>query len=155
MASHPHVCSAHVLLSWYQLRVPWLVEHATKGRKHTEKAALRRYLHNIKMKILRLNVYELLFGILILIFYYYVWVGNETFAHWRQLPSSLWAGWCDYDQFWSLAGRVAQCCESYAQFFVFLYVTEQKSAVLCTYIIIIKLYDNTTLYNICIYIYII
>ena len=31
-------------------------------------------------------------------------------------------GVCDYDQFWSLAGRVvpAQCCGSYAQFFVLL-----------------------------------
>ena len=37
-------------------------------------------------------------------FYYFVWVGNETCAHWRQLPGSLWAGVCDYDQFWSLAG---------------------------------------------------
>ena len=41
-----------------------LVEHATKGKKHTEKVALRRYLHNIKLKIM-LNVYELLFGIFI------------------------------------------------------------------------------------------
>ena len=43
-------------------RVPWL--HATKGKKHAEKVALRRYLHNIKLKIM-LNVYELLFGIFI------------------------------------------------------------------------------------------
>ena len=41
-----------------------LVEHATKGKKHAEKVALRRYLHNIKLKI-KLNVYELLFDILI------------------------------------------------------------------------------------------
>ena len=41
-----------------------LVEHATKGKKHAEKGALRRYLHNIKLKIM-LNVYELLFGIFI------------------------------------------------------------------------------------------
>ena len=41
-----------------------LVEHATKGKKHAEKVALRRYLHNIKLKIM-LNVYELLFGIFI------------------------------------------------------------------------------------------
>ena len=38
------------------------MEHATKGKKHAEKVALRRYLHNIKLKIM-LNVYELLFGI--------------------------------------------------------------------------------------------
>ena len=37
------------------------MEHATKGKKHAEKAALRRCLHNIKLKIM-LNVYELLFG---------------------------------------------------------------------------------------------
>ena len=41
-----------------------LVEHATKGKKHAGKVALRRYLHNIKLKIM-LNVYELLFGIFI------------------------------------------------------------------------------------------
>ena len=35
-----------------------LVEHATKGKKHAEKVALCRYLHNIKLKIM-LNVYEL------------------------------------------------------------------------------------------------
>ena len=45
------------------------MEHATKGKKHAEKAALRRYLHNLKLKIM-LNVYELLFGILTLIFFY-------------------------------------------------------------------------------------
>ena len=66
------MCCAHVLLSryqaLYQLRVP-LVEHATKGKKHAEKAALCCYFHNIKLKIM-LNVYELLFGIVILIFFY-------------------------------------------------------------------------------------
>ena len=41
-----------------------LVEHATKGKKHAEKVALRRYLHSIKLKIM-FNVYELLFSILI------------------------------------------------------------------------------------------
>ena len=41
-----------------------LVEHTTtKGKKHAEKVALRRYLHSIKLKIM-LNVYELLFSIL-------------------------------------------------------------------------------------------
>ena len=50
-----------------------LVEHATKGKKHAEKVALCRYLHSIKLKIM-LNVYELLFSILIWIFYYlFVW----------------------------------------------------------------------------------
>ena len=41
-----------------------LVEHATKWKKHAEKVALPRYLHNIKLKIM-LNVYKLLFDILI------------------------------------------------------------------------------------------
>ena len=41
-----------------------LVEHSTKGKTHAEKVALRRYLHNIKLKIM-LNIYELLFDILI------------------------------------------------------------------------------------------
>ena len=106
------------------------MEHATKWKKHTEKAALRRYLHNIKLKIM-LNVYELLFGIFMLInILLFVWVGNETFAHWRQLPRSLWAGVCDHDQFWSLAGRVAQSCGSYAKFFVFC-VTLSKNRLYC------------------------
>ena len=61
-------------------------------------------------------------------------MGNETFADWRQLPRSLWAGVCDYDQFWSLAGRVAQSAEAMPNF-SFCYVTEEKLAVLCTYII--------------------
>ena len=78
-----------------------------------------------------LNVYDLLFP---RYFYFnillFVWVGNETFAHWRQLPHSLWAGVCDYDQIWSLAGRVAQSCGSYAQFFVF-YVTLSKNRLYC------------------------
>ena len=64
----------------------------------------------------------------------FVWLGNDTFAHWRQLPGSLWAVGCAFDHCWSLAGRVAQCCGSYAQFFVLLCNFEQKPAVLCTYI---------------------
>ena len=63
------------------------MEHAIKGKKHAEKVALRRYLHNIKFKIM-LNVYELLFGIFNLILGPTIicLCGNETFAHWRQLP---------------------------------------------------------------------
>ena len=41
-----------------------LVEHATKGKKHAEKTALRRYLPDIKLKIMMTD-YELLFSILI------------------------------------------------------------------------------------------
>ena len=109
------------------------MEHATKGKKHAEKVALRRYLHNIKLKIM-LNVYELLF----------VCVGNETFAHWRQLPSSLLAGVCDYDQFWSLAGRVAQSAEAMPNF-SFCYVTSRKNQLFCAPILYI--YINIKLYN--------
>ena len=92
---------------------------ATKGKKHAERAALRRYLHDIKLKIM-VNVYELLFGILILIFYYlFVWEMRHLHTG-GSCPVVSGQGVCDYDQFWSLAGRVAQCCGSYAQFFVFL-----------------------------------
>ena len=82
-------------------------------------------------------------------------MGNETFAPWRQLPCSLCAGVCDYDQIWFLAGQVAQSAEAMPNFFVFLCNFEQKSAVLCTYRII-KLYNNTTynMYIICHIIYI-
>ena len=58
----------------------------------------------------------------------FVWVGNETFAHWRQLPCSLCAGVCDYDQIWSLAGRVAQAAEAVPNF-SFFYVTEQNGCI--------------------------
>ena len=65
------MCAAHVLLTVMTLKLALgsrgcvaLVEHATRGKKHAEKVALRRYLHNIKLKIM-LNVYELLFYILI------------------------------------------------------------------------------------------
>ena len=57
----------------------------------------------------------------------FVWVGNETFAHWRQLHSSLWLGrgvWL-----WPvLVPRWAGCpvCGSYAQFFVLLCNFEQN-----------------------------
>ena len=90
------------------------------------------------------NNVECLWTIKVIVWYFYlnvllfVWVGNDTFAHWRQLPGSLWAGVCDYDQFWSLAGQPwAGCpvCGSYAQFFVLLCNFEEKPAVLCTYIV--------------------
>ena len=75
---------------------------------------------------------------------------NETFAHWRQLPGSLWAGVCDYDQYWSLAGRVAQRVAQSAEAmpnFSFCYVTSRKqlfcAPILYRYIIT-KLYNNNT-----------
>ena len=77
-------------------------------------------------------------------------MGNETFAHWRQLPGSLWARVCDYDQFWSLAGRVAQSAEAMPNF-AFRYVTSRKNQLFCAPIlyryIIIKLYNNTTIFS--------
>ena len=75
----------------------------------------------------------------------FVWVGNETFAHWRQLLGSLWAGVCDYDQFWSLAGRVAQSAEAMPNF-SFCYVTSRKNQLFCAPILYIKLYNNTTIF---------
>ena len=80
----------------------------------------------------------------------FVWVGNETFAHWRQLLGSLWAGVCDYDHFWSLAGRVAQSAEAMPNF-SFCYVTSRKNQLFCAPIlyryIIIKFYNNTTIFS--------
>ena len=77
-------------------------------------------------------------------------MGNETFAHWRQLLGSLWAGVCDYDQFWSLAGRVAQSAEAMPNF-SFCYVTSRKNQLFCAPIlyryIIIKLYNNATMFS--------
>ena len=62
MASHTHnVFRARVTVMTLSTRVR---DYVAKGKKHAEKVALRRYLHNIKLKIM-LNVYELLFGILI------------------------------------------------------------------------------------------
>ena len=58
--------------------------------------------------------------------FYFVWVGIETFAHWRQLPGSLWAGVCDYDQFWSLAGS-AEAMPNFS----FCYVTSRKNQLFC------------------------
>ena len=53
---------------------------------------------------------------------------------------------CDYDQFWSLAGRVAQSAEAMPNF-SFCYVTSRKNQLFCAPIlyryIIIKLYNNT------------
>ena len=99
------------------------------------------------------NVYELLFGILILIFYYlFVW--EMRHLHTGGSCPVVSGQVCDYDQLWSLAGRVAQCCRSYAQFVVF-YVTLNKNPLFCAAYVIIKLY-NTTLQRciiiiICIY----
>ena len=60
------------------------------------------------------------------------------------------AGVCDYDQFWSLAGRVAQSAEAMPNF-SFCYVTSRKKQLFCAPIlyryIIIKLYNNTTIFS--------
>ena len=57
---------AHVTVMTLTTRVPWLHydSGATKGKKHAEKVALRRYLPDIKLKIM-LNDYEFLFSIFI------------------------------------------------------------------------------------------
>ena len=66
------------------------------------------------------------------------------------MPGSLWAGVCDYDQFWSLAGRVAQSAEAMPNF-SFCYVTSRKNQLYCApklyRYIIIKLYNNTTIFS--------
>ena len=59
-------------------------------------------------------------------------------------------GVCDYDQFWSLAGRVAQSAEAMPNF-SFCYVTSMKNQLFCAPIlyrcIITKLYNNTTIFS--------
>ena len=63
---------------------------------------------------------------------------------------SLWAGVCDYDHFWSLAGRVAQSAEAMPNF-SFCYVTSRKNQLFCAPIlyryIIIKFYNNATIFS--------
>ena len=134
-----YVCSAHVLLWWhYQLgtRVPWL--HCVSGACYEGEETRRegciaplctQYQIENNVECLWTVVWYFYLNVLL-----FVWVGNETFAHWRQLPGSLWAGVCDYDQFCSHAGRVAQSAETMPNF-SFCYVTEEKPAVLCTCII--------------------
>ena len=129
-------------------RVPWL--HCVSGACYEGEETRREgWIAPLFTQYQIENNVECLWTI---VWYFYlnvllfVWVGNETFAHWRQLLGSLWAGVCDYDHFWSLAGRVAQSveampnfgcpvCGSYAQFFVLLCNFEEKPAVLCTYIV--------------------
>ena len=96
-----------------------LVEHATKGKKHAEKTALHHYLPDIKLKIM-LNDYELLFSILIWMFYYLFGWEMRHLHTGGSCPVVSGQGGCDYYQFWSLAGRAAQCCGRYAQFFVLI-----------------------------------
>ena len=55
-------------------------------------------------------------------------------------------GVCDYDQFWSLAGRVAQSAEAMPNF-SFCYVTSRKNQLYIYTYIIIKLYNNTTIFS--------
>ena len=69
--------------------------------------------------------------------FYYLsgWEMRHSHTGGSQLPGSLWAGVCDYDQFWSLAGRVAQSVEAMPNFSFLLCNFEEKPAVLCTYIV--------------------
>ena len=146
-----YVCSVHVLLWWhYQLgtRVLWL--HCVSGACYEGEETRREgCLAPLFTQYQIENNVECLWTI---VWYFYlnvllfVWVGNETFAHWRQLPGSLWAGVCDYDQFWSLAGRVAQSAEAMPNF-SFCYVTLRKNQLYIYTYIIIKLYNNTTIFS--------
>ena len=84
--------------------------------------------------------------------FYYLsgWEMRHLHTGGSQLPGSLWAGVCDYDQFWSLAGRVAQSAGAMPNF-SFCYVTSRKNQLFCAPIlyryIIIKLYNNTTIFS--------
>ena len=64
--------------------------------------------------------------------FYYLsgWEMRHLHTGGSQLPGSLWAGVCDYDQFWSLAGRVAQSAEAMPNF-SFCYVTSRKNQLFC------------------------
>ena len=64
--------------------------------------------------------------------FYYLsgWEMRHLHTGGSQLPGSLWAGVCDYDQFWSLAGRVAQSVEAMPNF-SFCYVTLRKTQLFC------------------------
>ena len=107
---------ARVTVMTLSTRVPWLrcVSGACYEGEETCRegcmAPLITQCH-IENNVECLGTFVWYFDLNVLLF---VWVENETFAHWRQLPGSLCAGVCEYDQFWSLAGRVAQCCESFA-----------------------------------------
>ena len=133
-------------------RVPWL--HCVSGACYEGEETRRegctaplftQYQIENNVECFRTIVWYFYLNVLL-----FVWVGNETFAHWRQLPGSLWAGVCDYDQFWSLAGRVAQSAEAMPNF-SFCYVTSRKNQLFCAPIlyryIIIKLYNNTTIFS--------
>ena len=68
--------------------------------------------------------------------FYYLFVWEMRHLHTGgSCPVVSGQGVCDYDQFWSLAGRVAQGCGSYAQFFVLLCNFEQNPAVVRLYTI--------------------
>ena len=128
-------------------RVPWL--HCVSGACYEGEETRREGC--IAPLFTQYQIENNVECLLTIVWYFYlnvllfVWVGNETFAHWRQLPCSLWAGVCDYDHFWSLAGRVAQSAEAMPNF-SFCYVTSRKNQLFCAPIlyryIIIKVYDN-------------
>ena len=140
-------------------RVPWL--HCVSGACYEGEETRREgcIAPLFTQYQIENNVYELLFGIFIWMFYYLSgWEMRHLHTGGSQLPGSLWAGVCDYDQFWSLAGRVAQSAEAMPNF-SFCYVTLRKNQLFCAPIlyryIIIKLYNNTTIFSrllpICVY----
>ena len=93
-----YVCSAHVLLwwhsTWHSGRVLWL--HCVSGTCYEGEETRRegciaplftQYQIENNVECLWTIVWYFYLNVLL-----FVWVGNETFAHWRQLPGSLWAG---------------------------------------------------------------
>ena len=56
-------------------------------------------------------------------------MGNETFAHWRQLPGSLWAGGCDSDRLGPSLGGLPIAAEAMPNFSFSLF-NLRKNAVL-------------------------
>ena len=123
-----YVCSAHVLL-WWHYQLGTCVSGACYEGEETRREGCIAPLstqYQIENNVECLWTFVWYFYLNVLLF---VWVGNETFAHWRQLPGSLGRG------VWLWPVLVRPVCGSYAQFFVLLCNFEEKPAVLCTYII--------------------
>ena len=119
---------ARVTVITLSTRVPWL--HCVSGAFYEGEETCRQGCiaplftqYKIENNVECFWTFAWYFDLNVLLF---VWLGNETFAPWRQLPRSLWALVCDYDQFWSLAGRVAHSAEAMPNF-SFFYVTSNKN----------------------------
>ena len=62
--------------------------------------------------------------------FYYLFGWERRHLHTGGSCPVVWAGVCDYEQFWSLAGRVAQSAEAMPNF-SFCYVTSRKNLLFC------------------------